>query len=444
MKAAPLLLAISLIANGALVYAVISARDASRVSAATQSPSAAPSDAKSGDKGHAEKAAAAEALATAVNRGDAAAVRDHLRSLGLPDDVVRAAVRAVLFKPVAELGREVSKKQNKDGQSYWRGPTGMLVPQLLDKEDRARLREMQRNANRQLEELLGPDPYDPNASRYAFLPAEKASRLREIDMDYSELRNQIMSEVEGFRMPSDDEKLALLQQEQRKDLEALLSPEELAEYDRRNSNTANRLRWQMRSFEPTEEEYKTIYALTKAYDDQFDRQRGEPRRNDPNEATRRMDAQRQLNEQLKAALGEKRFAEYMRVQDPDYNSLAAAARRFDLPQPAVEKAYAARDQAVAAAQRITSDANLTPEQRSAALAAVAEQTRAQVQSALGAEVSAAYLRSNMRWLEALERGQSISVNPNGSISAVRNAPTSPNGPWSGPPSFNTPTPRPRG
>ncbi len=65
---------------------------------------------------------------------------------------------------------------------------------------------------------------------------------------------------------ADREKLALLNRERRADLERVLTPEELFEYDLRQGPTAMRLRSQLAAFQPTEEEYRAIFTVQHALD----------------------------------------------------------------------------------------------------------------------------------------------------------------------------------
>lgn len=409
MKPLPLLLALSVAANMALAFVVVSHRN---VSSAKPSAATAPAVAKPSNE-TTSHAALAEALMAAAKTRDPVQLRDQLRAAGLPDDVIRAAVRALLMKPVADLQKSLTAEMNK-GQ-YWKVPAGAVAFGSLSKEQRAQLREASRAAEKQFESLFGPDPDNPMNARYSFLPAEKASKLRDLERDYDDLRTQVMSDAEGFRTAADEQKVAYLEKEKRKDLAALLSPAELEAYDLRNSQTAARLRFQLRDFNATEDEYKAIYAAQKAYDDRFAQATPMGPGGEMGDGQARQAARQQMLDQMKAALGEDRFNDYLRSQNPEYRQLEAAARRYNLPNTAVSQAYAARDQAVAAAQRITSDTSMNDEQRRQALATLADQTRNQVTSSLGAEAADAYLRNNMRWLDGLKKGQPIVVTPDGSV-----------------------------
>ena len=440
MKPVPLLLAVSVAANLGLLALWLSER-------ATPAAPAIAAEARPGAPAtpgeDTERAAAAAALRVAVDKGDAAGVRDQLRALGLPDDVIRATVRAVLFKPVAERSRELSARYNDDGRAYWKTPAGMLAPAALSREDRTWLREANRGALRQLEALMGPDPHEPSMARLGFLPPEKAARLRAIEADYAELRAQVMGDTEGFRTDEDETRLAFLEDEQRRDLAALLSPEELAEFDRRASRTADRVRAQLRGLDVSEEEYKAIFAAQKAFDDAARAASRPPGRAPvagslPPPTYR--EAQQQLQESLRRSLGEARYAEYRRAQDPAYQSLQAAARRYNLPSTAVTQAYTARERAVAASQRIAADASLSPAERTRQLALAAEQTRSEVRTALGPDVGNTYLAGQMPWLDGMAQGTPVRVSADGLVVPSAAGRPSADAPVSGPRPSPTPPP----
>jgi len=355
------------------------------------------------------------ALASGLKKDDPAAVRDQLRALGLPEDVVRGMLHVIVYKRTHALQQAVSRSQAKPGV-FWQIQPGMFSIDQMTKDQRKALRESMRSASDEMEKLMGPDPEDQNSYRTNFLPADKAAKVRDLERDYSDLRADVVAEAHDFRVPADEQQMAYLEKEKRADLAALLTPQELADYDLRNSPTANRLRFQLQNqgFDASETEYKEIYATQKAIDDQF-------ANNGPvsgNRVQAYQQAQEQANQQLRAELGEARYADYVHSQDPDYRALESAAKRFGLADNVVAQTYQARDQALASSQIILNNANLTDDQRRQQLQELASQTRAQIQSSLGQNASDAYLAHNMGWLEILESGTPIATGPNGQIHPV--------------------------
>jgi len=355
------------------------------------------------------------ALASGLKKNDPAAVRDQLRALGVPEDVIRGMLHVIVYQKTHALQQQVTRAQSKPG-AFWQIQPGMFSIDQMTKDQRKALRESMHSAAHEMETLLGPDPEDQNAFKTNFLPADKAAKVRDLDRDYSDLRAEVMADAHDFRMPADEQQLAYLEQEKRADLAAMLTPEELADYDMRNSPTASRLRYQLmnQGFDASEAEYKAIYNAQKAIDDQF-------ASNGPVPGSRvqaYQQAEQQANDQLRAELGEARYADYVHSQDPDYRALEAAAQRFGLADTAVAQTYQLRDKALASSQIILNNANLTDDQRRQQLQELADQTRTQIQSTLGQTASDAYLARNMGWLEILQSGTPIATGPNGQIHPV--------------------------
>jgi hypothetical protein len=282
----------------------------------------------------------------------------------------------------------------------------------MTKAQREESRRLQREVRAETERLLGPDTTQHRwqDQRLAFLPAEKRQALQQIQQDYQELISEINQESNGFRLPSDAEKLRFLQEEQKRDIEALMTPEERQAYELRMSPTAQQLRNKMTQFDATEEEYLALFPLQKSFDEHFN-QPGDPYspvERDQKYWKERREAEKQLQDQIKSLVGEQRYAESMRLQDNDWRQLEAATLRLELPADTPARLYALRDTAASSVQQITSNPALAPEQKKEALAALAASTRDQVRARLGEEGAAAYFKNNgMGWLKELERGNTI-------------------------------------
>jgi hypothetical protein len=205
--------------------------------------------------------------------------------------------------------------------------------------------------------------------------------------------------------------------EKRADLEALLTPEELKDYDLRQSRTAQNLRWQMTQMGATEAEYRAIFEIRKGFDEvynDYDPFGGRMRANTPEDWKARAEAEKAMKAEIKVALGDARYAEYVRSQDNDYQQLRRAVERFALPADTPGKVYALRDEVPAAATKIANDASLTNEQKKAEVAKLAAVARDQVRGLLGAEVAEAYFEQNgMQWLQQLEQGTIITFDEDG-------------------------------
>ena len=132
-----------------------------------------------------------------------------------------------------------------------------------------------------------------------------------METDYFLLQEQARREMDGFRMPGDGEKLKLIEDERRRDFDALLSPAEKVDYDLRFSDTARRMQRDFVSFDMTEAEYNAIYALQREVSEKFSASKlvelsiyGGA---DVSEYLRaQREAQNKVDKQIEKALGEER------------------------------------------------------------------------------------------------------------------------------------------
>lgn len=417
MKALPLLLAASLVANAALITVNLRRDSSSGASAA-----AAASPAPAASSPHTGSAISLPPdLLAALNGDNPEALRDLLRAAGLSDDMVRHLVQSTLWKKYEARFKALDPRQNPDpGKPWWKddrsqqnGWNGMTKAQ------RDESRRLQREIRDESVRLFGSDANQNPwlEQRYAFLAPEKRQALMDIQQDYQELMSEIQQETQGFRLPSDAEKLRFLQAEQKRDIEALLSPQELRDYELRNSPTAQQLRWKMTQYDATEQEYMSIFPLQKAFDEKYNDNVGydpfgspytERVERDQNYWKERQAAEKKLQDDIRAIIGEERFAESIRRQDPDWQQLEAATRRLALAPDTPQKLFALREPASAAIKQIVENPALTNDQRKAELAAIAAKTRAEVRTALGEEGAQAYFKNNgMAWLKELEKGNTV-------------------------------------
>jgi hypothetical protein len=418
MKPASLLVTSSLLLNAALLAALAFAprgATASFFSAFSSSPATSTPDSAhgSGTPGQPSVAASPEVLAAALKTKNHTALRDQLRALGLPEDTVLVVMRAMLWQPYYERQREFNRAQNPEDAPYWRSlpqtGTSAYTP-----EQRAELRQLASEIRDQTQALLGSAGSDVSGirnQRYAFLPPETAAKLRDLNRDYAEMRQEVNEEAERFRVPSDTEKLRFLEDQRRNDLAAILTPAQLEEYDLRYSPAALTLRNRLSSLDLTETEYRRIYELIKPYEDISLAAKATPgtRLTTEQVAALRDDGKTfpEVMQDVHALLGDERYQAYRRSQDPDYRQLKAAADRFQLPVEKINHVYALRDTTSAETQRIAKDTTLTPAQKRETLQQLTTQTRQTVLATLGQEIGTAYLEKNMQWLDRVNRGYAV-------------------------------------
>ena len=197
----------------------------------------------------------------------------------------------------------------------------------------------------------------------------------------------------------DQKKMVALQKEMDGEIAKLMTPEEYESYQLRMSQTSMIMKMQLATFDPSEQEFKDIFKLRKAFDDQF------PMLGmgslDKEERARRDAEQKALDEQIKSTLGPDRFVEYQRGQDYNYQGLAKTAERFGLPKETAGKVYEMKDIAEAQANKVRVDTQLSSSQREAALQAIRGETERSVREVFGDKAFESYQKQQGNWIERI-------------------------------------------
>ena len=261
-----------------------------------------------------------------------AALREHLTSLGLPPAAVTALVRARLYAPHDARRRELltAASQSLPWWKFAKRPPTYDSSIHLTPAARKELHDLEAEARAATLATLGPVPLDPTgsiAARYAFLSPEKAVLLDALEQDYRNLNSELRDELGRVRTTADREREKLLETERQRDLAVLLSPAEREILDQRTSPTATRLASRMLAFQATEEEYRVIYAIQKSFE------QTSALAANPAHGSRvpSIDSQPEFTKQIRAALGETRFADWESSTQTHVQALAQLAVVNNLP-----------------------------------------------------------------------------------------------------------------
>lgn len=409
MKILPLFLAGSLVANAALLIAVLKPSAADQTSAVTK-----PLIRRS-------STTTAPTLVTAdlqdlLATGDAAA----LTAAGLSPEAARQLIIGRAYARQRDRMRALRNPVD-DGAAYWRRESGPEGFGRRTREQRLEMRKIQREFQDEVRAALGEDPYADlgrTNSLLSFLPADRREQLRRIEEDYSELMSEVYGEAGSVQLPSDREKLRLLQTEKERDIAAALGPEAYEQYLLRVSPTAGNIRNRYGAAIQDEAQYRQIFALQKAFDDRFSTGyfRETPT---ADERQARRDAEYQLQQSIAAVLGPEQMQVAQRSNDFEYRTLTALASRLNLPAGTPEQIYSARDTYAAQSQQINANSALSREERTRQIQALAERAQADLQRTLGAEGAQTYAqRSN--WLNTLKRGTAFTTTSTGAPGAAIN------------------------
>jgi hypothetical protein len=186
---------------------------------------------------------------------------------------------------------------------------------------------------------------------------------------------------------ADLEALALLEQERRKDIAALLGPDEVEMHELAHSGMARALRARMADFVPTEAEFRVLFRLLRAGDERSLSGAG-------------------FEERLRVVLGERRYAEYLRTQEPGYKLTAQIAERCGLPSQRAAQVAALSGEALSRLRQLRDDPSLPADAVRRAMVELAGESNERLRALLGQNGAELYKRTSAgAWLCALDRVQ---------------------------------------
>ena len=341
------------------------------------------------------------------------AQRDRLLELGFPPDVVRAVIRATIEEP--RMARQRKFYADAAAKPWWqRSADG----QDLTREQQREVNQLIKAEREEISRVLGVEATvsEGDLERFGFLGTDKAIRLASLERDYSELRQ------EAFDSGAPTQQRALLDEEYKRDVAALLTPEEKARFDERESSTARNLGYRFEYFPGTEAEYKAFFGLQKAFDDAFPAST----LRDSDKAKLRGPAQQELNKNIKSALGPDRYDAFLAAQRPEYRALVDLQRRFDVPQQAFDQISRLQIEITRTGAQIAADESMERDSKKRALADLANRARNEVNSALGPALGGKYLAAtSSSWVDLLSAGKVYGAQPTGGTFTSEVAPERP-------------------
>jgi hypothetical protein len=393
MKPLPLFLGVSVVANVALAVLVWL-----RISPASQSVRSGTDAVAAGSANTTAGEKIPPALRAALASGDPAA----LTAAGVPAETIRALTVGQAVDAFVDHQRAMQPKGER--VRYWRN-----LARAEDTALGAERKRAEQNINEAFQRVYGEGVGDlffsrRSSGRSVLAPATRA-RLDRIERDYEEMEQQITASQDGSPLlHSDREKLELLQVEMRRDLDAALTPAERELIALHDSHTAYTVRDRFGAVLETEEDYKKIFALQKAFDDRLI---GSGTQESP-ESQRK--SEQKLMDDIRAALGPEKWAAAQRAGDPDVRILEFLQQRLHLPNERTEAVLAARSRYAAQSQQINADLGLSEFDRKTQLQMLATRAKSDLANELGFEGSEAFAKQ-AGWISILQNGRAFSLDP---------------------------------
>jgi RNA polymerase sigma factor (sigma-70 family) len=313
-------------------------------------------------------------------------------------DIIIADVNALYARKLAVLRTKQSQS------SYW------LTGEQRRKEDVAHRKEadaLQREKRQLLRELLGIDDMEALEAVWGvndywqamleFLPVEKRGEIAEVYIRYSDDLQRLQSKSMGVMDADTQLEMKRLLAQEHAELADKLTPGELAQFDLRFSSVADYLRLNTPGFEPTEDEFKALFAARKTLTDQFGPYGSAFDPGDKGAARARDALQAQLDADLKTQLSPDRFALYQRSQDQVFRTAQMFADQNDWPADVAPKIYDLSRQAFAQADPIRNDASIPISERQQLLNEIRADTEKAVSAVLPSNKASEYMKWSSWW-----------------------------------------------
>jgi hypothetical protein len=347
-----------------------------------------------------------------IANADLKIYRDNLNALGCPNATVCEIIRAEINHRLApRRAAIVAAFQQRAWDFLVRGELALnwMIPQTEWGQSLMALGEERRQL---IAGVLGGDRSDSEAEQrfrhenlmrqFSWLAAGKRDRLIALEDQYQhEMMNWAGSLVNGAPAPEDKDRPQKLLQELEQAKQQLLTPDELAELQLRESNEAG---WagNLSGFEPTEDEWRAVTQLRLDFDED-QRQLANPDLSNEQRTALQNELQADFDHAVKSALGSDRYSQYQLANNEEFQAVRDVTQRYGLPDDIAAQAYQAQKDAVAAAEQVRNRQDLSPDARQAALTAIQQETERNLAQILGPDVLPTYKEYRGGWITGLSQ-----------------------------------------
>jgi hypothetical protein len=323
-----------------------------------------------------------------VESDDYAVYIANLRRIGCPE----ATIRDIIVADVTQLyARRRATEVVTAPQQWWRSEPDRAVSRAA----LAQIKALDAERRALLTKLLGPnwestDYPLPSLESITVLdgpvlgslPPETKLALQRIEQQSLDRMNDYLEDQRSEGEPADPAELARLRRQTREELAKVLAPEQLEEYLLRYSQNAVQLREQLRGFEASAEEFRTLFRTLDPLDQELQLQAGPT---DPEAVARREALERQRETLVRESLGRERYEDYQLSQNPLYRQARDLAAQSGVAQEQVAPLMLILGVAEKEEQRIRNDSSLTEEEQTEQLQHAREAQQASLRRLMGEE-----------------------------------------------------------
>jgi hypothetical protein len=331
----------------------------------------------------------------------------NLRAIGCPEVTLRDIILTDVMRLYAQ--RRGAYYQNGRPFKFWETDDKRALKQTQLEEREKVLAQIDKELPAVLRELLGINyeremnkyfvDNDEDNRRLSFLSDDKRAQVLALRDRFEGQRESVTYNLTpGHYSPEDVERLKRIDADQQAALAEILSPEERQEYELCTSPTADHLRKQLVGFNPSESEFRDMFARQAAIDSSYAYQD----MNDPNVRAAKASEEESMLNDFKTQLSPDRAAALERSKDPDYQNLSTLAERFELPAETSQTILDMRQTAEDEKKQLLSMKDIPPDRLDAALKAIESETERAARETLGDKAYNQYSQS-AGWITNLSR-----------------------------------------
>jgi len=334
----------------------------------------------------------------------------RLRAVGCPEETVQDIILAEVNRRYASRVAQIWPDRLAV-KPFWETTKQDPAEQKKNRDRMRQQRVLQDEKSALLVDLLGVDPekerrkaeggeewQDWSQRRVDFLPPAKREAASKYLDEFEDKMQDFYARNRGMYDSQYRAELRQLEAERLQGLAQFLTPEELREYELRQTQLANQLSHDLRGLTLTRDQYEAIYDIRKKYGDSIFNY-GDVESKDARDKVQ--ETQKALKGEIAAALGPAMGKEYERAQDYSYQELARLAKRSDLPADTAARVYEVKEAAEASVKQIQGNQDLTPEKRQEALRQIQAETENTVKTTLGEDNFKKYKRQGGWWINNL-------------------------------------------
>jgi hypothetical protein len=326
----------------------------------------------------------------------------NLRRIGCPESTIKDIIMTDIMRLYA--ARRGQFYHNGREFKFWETneKRKLNVKQLEEREQQLAL--IDKEIPAVLRELLGIN-YERELNRYFVDTNEDERRLNFVSEEKRSRLLALRDEIETMREKAHGagdanvtrEELAHIDEHRRKTLASILTPTELEEFELRTSETADRLRNELIGFNPTEEEFRQIYARQRAFEERF----ASVDPNDQEAQAAKFIEQSRMDAEIRQQLGEGRYAELQQAREPEFQSAVLFTELYELPQSTAATIVEIKQVAERGRIALFANRNIPAESRAEALRAIQTETEQSLLEILGPKVMSSYTQSSGKWIQDL-------------------------------------------